>query len=90
MLTIRAVNVFPTSIEAILRLVPEVSEYRMTASRRGEMDQLTIEVEDGLHQPERIAELMDRRLGLRVEIIDVQSGSLPRATGKANRFIDRR
>lgn len=90
MLTIRAVNVFPSSIEAILHTIPEVTEFRLIASRNGSMDQLTIEVEDGLHQPERIADMMDRRLGLRVEIIDVEAGSLPRATEKAKRFIDRR
>ena len=90
MLTIRAVNVFPSSIEAILHSIPEVAEFRLIASRVGSMDQLTIEVEDGLHQPARIAEMMDRRLGLRVEIIDVEAGSLPRSTDKAKRFIDRR
>jgi phenylacetate-CoA ligase len=90
MLTIRAVNVFPSSIESILHSIPEVAEFRMIASREGAMDQLTIEVEDGLHQPGRIAELMDRRLGLRVEIVDVEPGSLPRSTDKAKRFIDRR
>ncbi len=90
MLTIRAVNVFPSSIETIMRSIPEVAEFRMIATRDGTMDQLTIEVEDSLHQPERIADLMDRRLGLRVEIVDVKAGSLPRAIDKAKRFIDRR
>ncbi len=90
MLTIRAVNVFPSSVDAILHSIPEVAEFRLIASRDGSMDQLTIEVEDRLHQPKRIADIMDRRLGLRVEIIDVEAGSLPRSIDKAKRFIDRR
>ncbi len=90
MLTIRAVNVFPTSIEAILHSIAEVTEFRMIASREGTMDQLTIEVEDELHEPDRIADLLDRSLGLRVEVVDVLPGSLPRSTDKAKRFIDRR
>jgi phenylacetate-CoA ligase len=90
MMTIRAVNVFPSSIETIMRSIPEVAEFRMIATRDGTMDQLTIEVEDRLHEPKRIADLMDRRLGLRVEIIEVEAGSLPRAIDKAKRFIDRR
>jgi len=90
MLTIRAVNVFPTSIEAILHSIPEIAEFRLIASREGAMDQLTIEVEDELHQPARITDLLDRSLGLRVEVVDVASGSLPRSTDKAKRFLDRR
>ena len=90
MLTIRAVNVFPSSIEAIMHSIPEIGEFRLIASRHGSMDQLTIEVEDRLHQPMRIKDLLDLRLGLRVDVIDVETGSLPRSTEKAKRFIDRR
>ena len=90
MLTIRAVNVFPSSIEAILYGIPEVVEFRLIASRNGAMDELTIEVEDSLHQPSRIVDLLDRRLGLRVAVVDVETGSLPRSIDKAKRFVDRR
>jgi phenylacetate-CoA ligase len=90
MLTIRGVNIIPSSIEALLRSIPEIVEFRLTADRHGEMDRLTIEVEDTAHQPKRISDLFDRRLGLRVEIVDVESNSLPRFQDKAKRFVDRR
>lgn len=90
MMIIRGVNVFPTSIEQILRDFPEVDEYRMTAYRELAMDQLRIEVEDRLHQPGRIAAELHSRLGLRVEVTEVESGCLPRFEAKGKRFIDRR
>ena len=64
MMVIRGVNVFPSSIEQILRSFPEVVEYRLTAHKEGEMDGLTIEVEDRLVQPQRIAEELSLRLEL--------------------------
>ncbi len=90
MMIIRGVNVFPTSIEQILRDFPDVDEYRMTAYRKSAMDQLAIEVEDRLHQPGRIADALHSRLGLRIEVTEVESGSLPRFEAKGKRFIDRR
>lgn len=90
MLVIRGVNIFPTSIEQILRSFPEVVEYRLTARKRGEMDALTIEVEDRLEQPERIGEELQKRLGLSVEVRLARPLSLPRFEGKGRRFIDER
>jgi phenylacetate-CoA ligase len=90
MMVIRGVNVFPSSIEQILRSFPEVVEYRLTAHKEGEMDGLTIEVEDRLQQPERIAQELRLRLNLRVDVACVPTGSLPRFEGKGRRFVDQR
>ncbi len=90
MLVIRGVNVFPSSIEAILREFPSVAEFRMTASRQGSLDQLAIEVEDAEGQPERVAQQLERRLGLRIDVRTVPMGSLPRFEAKSRRFVDRR
>lgn len=90
MMIIRGVNVFPTSIEQILRGFPEVDEFRMTAFKESAMDQLKIEVEDRTNAPGRIANELQSRLGLRVEVSSVASGSLPRFEAKGKRFIDRR
>jgi phenylacetate-CoA ligase len=90
MLVIRGVNVFPTTIEHIVRGFPEVVEFRLTAFKREEMDQLSIEIEDHLHQPSRVAEELRLRLGLNVEVVEALPGSLPRSEEKARRFVDRR
>ncbi|MBW3596136.1 MAG: phenylacetate--CoA ligase family protein [Planctomycetes bacterium] len=90
MMIIRGVNVFPSSIEQILRSFPEIVEYRMTAHKAGAMDALTVEIEDRLERPERVAKEMQVRLGLKVAVRSVPSGSLPRFEGKGKRFVDRR
>jgi phenylacetate-CoA ligase len=54
------------------------------------LDQLSIEVEDRLDDPARIAAELSLRLGLRVELQSVPLGSLPRFDGKGSRFVDLR
>lgn len=90
MLIVRGVNVFPSAVEQIIHSFPEIEEFRMTASRADEMDQLTIEIEDRLEHPARIVEELRLRLGLKVAVECVPLGSLPRQEGKARRFIDQR
>lgn len=90
MMVIRGVNIFPSSIEQILRSFPEVIEYRMTAYTASEMDQLLVEIEDRLNDPQRVANELHLRLGLKVEVRTVTPGSLPRVEGKGKRFIDER
>ncbi len=53
MLIIRGVNVFPASIESILRSIPSIVEYRITAEKNGAMDQLSIEIEEEVHNSQR-------------------------------------
>ena len=90
MMIVRGVNIFPSSIEQILRSFPEVIEYRMTAFKEGQMDQLKIEIEDRLNQPQRVANELQVRLALRVEIECVPTGTLPRFDLKGKRFVDLR
>jgi phenylacetate-CoA ligase len=90
MMIIRGVNVFPSAIEQILRSFPEVPEYRMTVQKVAEMDQLVIEIEDHLDSPDRVAEELQLRIGLKVDVRAVPLGTLPRFEGKGNRFVDKR
>ncbi len=90
MLIVRGVNVFPSSIEQIVRSFPEVVEFRAIISRETQLDQLAVEVEDRLDEPERIARELQLRTGLSVVVRTVALGSLPRYEGKGKRFEDRR
>jgi phenylacetate-CoA ligase len=90
MLIVRGVNIFPSSVEQILRAFPEVVEYRVTALRQGSLDGLLVEVEDRLSDPERISRELQLRLGLKVEVRPAPLGSLPRFEGKGKRFHDQR
>ncbi len=90
MLIVRGVNIFPSSVEQILRAFPEVVEYRVTALRQGSLDGLLVEVEDRLSDPERISRELQLRLGLKIEVRSAPLGSLPRFEGKGKRFHDQR
>jgi phenylacetate-CoA ligase len=90
MMIIRGMNIYAGAVEQILRSFPEVVEYRLTARKRGELDELVVEVEDHLQQPARIAEELRLRLGLKIEVHCVTSLSLPRFEGKGRRFVDER
>ena len=90
MLIVRGVNIFPSSLDQIIRGFPEVVEYRALVNRQGNMDALTVEIEDRLNAPERVARELRLRLGLKVEVACVPLGSLPRYEGKGKRFIDQR
>jgi phenylacetate-CoA ligase len=90
MLIVRGVNVFPSSIEQIVRSFPEIVEYRITVRRVQAMDQLAIEIEDRLEDPRRLAKEMEVRLGLKVEVRCVELGTLPRSEHKSKRWVDQR
>jgi phenylacetate-CoA ligase len=90
MLVVRGVNVFPSSIESIVREFPEVGEYRLIVQKSGALDELKLEVEDRQHSPDRIAEKLLLMLQLRIEVVDVPEGTLPRSEGKSRRVLDRR
>ena len=90
MMIVRGVNIFPSSIEQIIHSFPEVVEYRLTARKHGEMDELLVEVEDHLQSPDRIAEELMLRLGLKVDVQLAPPLSLPRFEGKGQRFVDLR
>jgi phenylacetate-CoA ligase len=90
MVIIRGVNIFPSSVEQILRTFAEIAEFRIVASKAGALDQLSVEVEDRANNPERVAEELRLRLGIRVDVTAVPPGTLPRFEAKAKRFVDQR
>ncbi len=90
MLVVRGVNVFPSAIDDIVRSFPEIVEYRLTLDTVASLDALTLEVEDHLADPDRVARELQVRLGLKVGVVAVPIGSLPRFEGKGRRVVDRR
>ena len=77
-------------MESILREIPEVVEYRMTATKAGQMDQLKIELEATGKVTDAVSELLNTRLGLRIDVSQVADGELPRFEAKGQRFVDLR
>lgn len=90
MVIIRGVNVYPGSVEQIVREFPDIDEFRILVKREGSLDRLTVEVEDRGADPDRVAQRLQIRLGMKVDVVGVPLGSLPRSEGKAARFVDLR
>ncbi len=95
MLIIRGNNVFPSSIETILREFREIVEYRLVVTRQREMQQLRIDIETAADHPVerrqeiavRVARAIKDRLNFQAEIVCVECGTLPRFEMKAQRLV---
>ena len=92
MVTIRGNNVFPSSVEAVLREFREVDEYRVEVQSRRSMSHLRIQVEavKGTRWEELVARLdraIRNRLGFQAELAKAEPGSLPRYELKGRRFF---
>jgi phenylacetate-CoA ligase len=93
MVTVRGVNVYPAAIEAVVRQVPGVAEFRSTVTREGVMRSLAIEIElePSVGDPGavrvRVASALGQTLGLTVPVQVVAAGGLPRYELKSKRFI---
>ena len=91
MVVIRGNNVFPSSIDAVIRTLPEVVEYRATVKTVRAMPHLVIEVEprpgdDSAVLPKRVERLFKERLGFQTEVLLAAVGALPRFEMKGRRF----
>ncbi len=92
MVIIRGMNVYPTAIEEAVRHVTASGEFRVTFySESGAMDEIKLEVElDDGTDVRRLQDLIRQQLGLRVRLVPVAPGLLPRAEGKSRRVVDER
>lgn len=92
MVNIRGNNVFPTSIEAILREFNDIAEYRITVETRRAMQHLRIELEPVEHADvnllvQVVGRAMKDRLNFQAEVVAVAVGALPRFELKGRRFV---
>lgn len=90
MMVVRGVNIFPSSVEAIIRELEPTAEYRVIVSRENQMDQLAVDIEVVESSAEKIAELLRDRLAMRIAVTPVSANSLPRFEAKSKRVFDRR
>jgi phenylacetate-CoA ligase len=93
MVNIRGVNVYPASIEAVVRRFPELLEFRTTVSQGGAMRSLAVEIEVATQAADRsgvagrVSQALREALGLSVRVEVVEAGTLPRFEMKARRFV---
>ncbi len=93
MVVIRGVNVYPALVEEIVRKESAVAEYRVELDACGPMAELRLQIEpsdqcaDVSALCNRLAESFQAALHLRVPILPLPAGSLPRFEMKANRWL---
>ncbi|MBA4188782.1 MAG: CoF synthetase [Planctomycetaceae bacterium] len=94
MIHVRGNNLYPASIESIIRRFSEVAEYRIVVDHRGSLTDLRIEVEpvdgDGRELAENVSRAVRDELLFRVDVSAVPCGSLPRFELKAKRLVHQR
>jgi phenylacetate-CoA ligase len=102
MLIIRGVNVYPSQIEAVLLEVEgTLPHYQIILTREHGLDQVEVQVEvtaqvfsdrvgalEALE--EKLADTLERVLGIRIKITLVEPQTIQRSEGKAKRVIDKR
>jgi phenylacetate-CoA ligase len=88
-IVIRGVNIYPSSIEAIVRQFA-IDEFRIVRSLRRGVEQLEVQVEAAVGEAARLADAFRRHLGVRIDATTVPGGTLPRFELKARRLVDLR
>jgi len=97
MLIIRGVNVYPTQIEAVLVGLSGIApHYQLVVERRGNMDELTVEIEaaslqiDSTDLEARARHQIKTMIGVTTAVVAKKPGEVPRSQGKAVRVRDLR
>jgi phenylacetate-CoA ligase len=102
MLIIRGVNVYPSQIEAVLLKVEgTLPHYQIILTREHGLDQIEVQVEVTAQVfsdrvgtlealSERLADTLERVLGIRIKVTLVEPQTIQRSEGKAKRVVDKR
>jgi phenylacetate-CoA ligase len=94
MIHVRGNNLYPSALEALIRQVAEVAEYRVEVDSSGPLPSLNVEVEPVASATadsvvDRVERAIRDGLLFRARVVAVAPGSLPRFEMKARRVIVR-
>ncbi|OFW14178.1 MAG: hypothetical protein A3H27_18255 [Acidobacteria bacterium RIFCSPLOWO2_02_FULL_59_13] len=101
MITVRGTNVYQTAVENILAEVPGVSmHYELVLTRQDDNDNMTVRFEPDKTLADKrwlweqagkeAAERIHKALHVRLDVVPVEPGSLPRYELKTKRIFDQR
>ena len=90
MVVIRGVNIYPSSIEAVVREINDIKEFRIIYYTELEMHQIKVQIEGPEQAVSTLTALLRERIGLRINVERVEDHSLPRFEMKAKRVVDQR
>lgn len=88
MVVVRGVNLYPSAIDAVVRSVPEIAEYRVEVTRRAALAEVIVDIECGTTSGARVLEeALNTAFSLRIPVTVVPPGTLPRFELKARRWV---
>jgi phenylacetate-CoA ligase len=97
MITVRGVNLYPSNVEHLLVTIPDVApHYQLVVERPGAMDELTVHCEpvstavDADSLRATVENVLHEHTGIRIDVVVLEPGGVPRSEGKAVRVVDRR
>jgi phenylacetate-CoA ligase len=81
------VNLYPSAVDALVRTIPGISEYRVEVSRRGALAEAALDVECVDDETATtLARAFTANFSLRIPVRRVPDGTLPRFEMKARRW----
>lgn len=92
MISIKGNNVFPTAIEGVIRMFPEVAEFALEVQQTAALPKMIIRIEpvaavgDPASLAARVGRALEEKLLLKAHVQPVAVGSLPRFEMKSRRF----
>jgi len=88
MIVVRGVNLYPSAVEAAVRQVPGIDEYRVIIGRRGSMLELELQIESADETAvARLERALTAAFSLRIPVTRVAAHTLPRFELKARRWV---
>src|SRR4051794_1718725 len=99
MIILRGVNLFPTQIEELILRTPALSpHFQCVLTREGRLDEMTVTVERrpevtpeaASQAAEELTQHVKATVGVTVEVVPMDPGSIERSMGKMRRIVDRR
>lgn len=86
MVIVRGVNVYPHAVDEWIRAVAGPAEYRVTLGHSGAMQEMRIELEVEPGLARQVEQRLQSALALRIPVVGVPVGELPRFEHKARRW----
>ena len=87
MIVVRGVNLYPSAVDAVVRSVSGIAEYRVEVSRRSAMTEIAVQAEAESDAAIRTLEkALTAAFTLRIPVSCAAPGSLPRFELKARRW----
>lgn len=91
MVVVRGVNLYPSAVDAVVRAIPEISEYRVEIHRRGALAEASLDVEcESETSVEALSRAFATAFSMRIPVRRVSPGTLPRFEMKARRWTVKR